>query len=280
MKKKLLVPIFLAAMALPLCLAKQPVSNLAEFIGTFTDKSAYLKYGVEINGQMANEGFVLLKNDGTLPLDEGAMISVVGKSSTSLALGGGGSGSASTSSGVTEINNIKKSLENVGFDVNPVTDAFYKSSRSGSGRKNGNDGWKGNSQVVIGESDIEAVKAEDGLLDSLDDLFTIFKHFTWPESEEDKEHIKDYEKAFKSKFAFFVSVLEKKYKDKGKYFLGDYFSLADIFITSVLTNFAEKLECQNIIKEQGPKIEELIERIKKNELKNFFERGYIKESKF
>ena len=118
------------------------------------------------------------------------------------------------------------------------------------------------------------------LLDSFDDLFTIFKHFTWPESEEDKEHIKDYEKAFKSKFAFFVSVLEKKYKDKGKYFLGDYFSLADIFITSVLTNFAEKLECQNIIKEQGPKIEELIERIKKNELKNFFEKGYIKESKF
>ena len=118
------------------------------------------------------------------------------------------------------------------------------------------------------------------LLDSFDDLFTIFKHFTWPESEEDKEHIKDYEKAFKSKFAFFVSVLEKKYKDKGKYFLGDYFSLADIFITSVLTNFAEKLECQNIIKEQGSKIEELIERIKKNELKNFFEKGYIKESKF
>ena len=118
------------------------------------------------------------------------------------------------------------------------------------------------------------------LLDSFDDLFTIFKHFTWPETEEDKEHIKDYEKAFKSKFAFFVSVLEKKYKDKGKYFLGDYFSLAYIFITSVLTNFAEKLDCQNIIKEQGPKIEELIERIKKNELKNFFERGYIKESKF
>ena len=118
------------------------------------------------------------------------------------------------------------------------------------------------------------------LLDSFDDLFTIFKHFTWPESEEDKEHIKDYEKAFRSKFAFFVSVLEKKYKDKEKYFLGDYFSLADIFITSVLTNFAEKLECQNIIKEQGPKIEELIERIKKNELKNFFEKGYIKESKF
>ena len=78
------------------------------------------------------------------------------------------------------------------------------------------------------------------LLDSFDDLFTIFKHFTWPESEEDKEHIKDYEKAFKSKFAFFISVLEKKLNKKGKYFIGDYFSLADIFITVVLTNLANK----------------------------------------
>ena len=118
------------------------------------------------------------------------------------------------------------------------------------------------------------------LLDSFDDLFTIFKHFTWPESEEDKEHIKDYEKAFKSKLAFFVTMLEKKYKDKGKYYLGDYFSLADIFITVVLTNFADKLDCDNIVKEQGPNISSLIERIKKNELKTFFDKGYIKDSKF
>ena len=80
--------------------------------------------------------------------------------------------------------------------------------------------------------------------------------------------------------AFFITVLEKKFKEKGKYFLGDYFSLADIFITTVLTNFSEKLECENILKEQGPNISGLIERIKKNELKNFFEKGYIKESKF
>ena len=118
------------------------------------------------------------------------------------------------------------------------------------------------------------------LLDSFDDLFTIFKHFTWPESEEDKEHAKDYEKAFKSKFAFFITVLEKKYKDKGKYYLGDYFSWADVFITVVLTNFSDKLDCENIVKEQGPNISKLIERIKKNELKTFFEKGYIKDSKF
>jgi glutathione S-transferase len=121
------------------------------------------------------------------------------------------------------------------------------------------------------------------LLDSFDDLFTIFKHFTWPETEEDKEHIDDYQKAFKSKFAFFVSILEKKFTDKGctdKYYLGNYFSLADIFITVVLTNFADKLSCEYILQEQGPNIYTLIKKIKQNELKNFFENGYIKESKF
>ena len=106
------------------------------------------------------------------------------------------------------------------------------------------------------------------LLDSFDDLFTIFKHFTWPETEEDKEHINDYQKAFKSKFAFFVSILEKKYTDKGKnnkYYLGNYFSLADIFITVVLTNFADKLSCENILQEQGSNIYSLIKRVKQNE---------------
>ena len=121
------------------------------------------------------------------------------------------------------------------------------------------------------------------LLDSFDDLFTIFKHFTWPETEEDKEHLEDYKKAFKSKFAFFVSILEKKFCDKGqtdKYYLGDYFSLADIFIVVVLCNFADKLKCENILQEQGPNLNALINRIKQNELKNFFEKGYVKESKF
>ena len=42
------------------------------------------------------------------------------------------------------------------------------------------------------------------------------------------------------------SILEKKFCDKGqtdKYYLGDYFSLADIFIVVVLCNFADKLKC-------------------------------------
>ena len=167
MKKKLLVPIFLAAMALPLCMSKQPMGLHADYISIFSNKNDYLDYGLKVNGQMADEGFVLLKNDGTLPLGEGAMITVAGKSSIDLALGGGGSGSASPTSGVASIKTIKKSLENAGFEVNPTADSFYQ--KSSGGRKNGNDGWKGNSQVVIGETPISEVRANTDLLDSFDE---------------------------------------------------------------------------------------------------------------
>ncbi len=166
MKKKVLIPIFLATMALPLCLNQKPIGLSAEFIGEFNDKDTYIQYGLAINAQLADEGFVLLKNDGTLPLPEGAKITVVGKSSNDLVNGGGGSGDASVSRGVTEIS-LKKSLNDAGFVTNPNAESFYgNSSKSGSGRTNGNDGWKGNSQVTIGETDISKVTGEAGLVDS------------------------------------------------------------------------------------------------------------------
>ena len=166
MKKKILIPLALAALALPLCLSQKPVGLDAQFMGEYLTKEEYLPYGLSVNSQMADEGFVLLKNDGTLPLKKGSRLSVVGKSSIKLAKGGGGSGDAQVSGGVTEVT-MKASLQEAGFETNPVTEAFYSSdSKSGSGRKNGNDGWKGNSQVVIGETAIDKVTNEEGLLDS------------------------------------------------------------------------------------------------------------------
>ena len=168
MKKKILVPVFLAAMALPLCLHNEPIGLNAEFIGEYSDRAAYIQHGMEINGQLADEGFVLLKNDGFLPMEEGSKVTIVGKASINLARGGAGSGAGSVSQGVTSID-LQQSLEAVGFEVNPTTTAFYNSSASGSGRTNGNDSWKGNSEVTIGETDIEKVKAADGLVDSFSD---------------------------------------------------------------------------------------------------------------
>ena len=152
MKKKLLIPIFLAALALPLAIANKYSATNAYFIG-INNKNDYLAHGLEVNAQLADEGMVLLKNvDNFLPMGGDEMLSVVGKSSVNLVKGGGGSGDASVSGGVHYID-LEESLKEVGFGVNPDLISFYKdSSKSGSGRTNGNSNWQGRSEVTIGET--------------------------------------------------------------------------------------------------------------------------------
>ena len=174
MKKKLLVPIFLAAIALPVALNRGTGAVNAEFIGEITNKNDYLKFGYKVNAQMADEGFVLLKNrknesgKAFLPMAGNEKVSLVGKNSIKIARGGGGSGDAQPTKSADAID-FEKSLKDAGFDVNPTALTFYKGSSSGSGRANGNDGWKGNSQVVIGETPIASVTGNASLMASLDE---------------------------------------------------------------------------------------------------------------
>ena len=168
MKKKVLLPVLLAAMAFPLVLHQNPIGLSAEFVGEYgqNDKADYIAHAKEVNAQLADEGFVLLKNDGFLPMSGSERVTLAGKSSTNLARGGAGSGSGSPSGDVGSID-LQKSMTDAGFEINPNTTSFYQSSsKSGSGRTNGNDGWKGNSEVTIGETDIQKVLDEPGLVDS------------------------------------------------------------------------------------------------------------------
>ncbi len=162
MKKKVLLPAFLIGMALPLAISARANPVSASFIG-LSDNTDYLSHGVEVNGQLADEGFVLLKNkDNFLPLSGDEKISVVGKSSTNLVLGGSGSGSGSVSSGVQAVN-LQKSLTDVGFDINNELTNFYQNKNgynSGSGRTNGNSSWQGRSEVTIGETPMSSYTDE------------------------------------------------------------------------------------------------------------------------
>ena len=193
MMKKVLIPVFLAAMALPLCLNKGANAVNAEYIGEFgqnqsKDRTDYIEHASKVQDQLAAEGFVLLKNDNLLPMAKGKKISLAGKSSGNLARGGAGSGSGSVSDGVADYQlyadpgqeKVLGGLQEAGFQVNATLQDFYgkwvyKNNRktyennnaSGPGRTNGNDGWKGNSQVQIGETPIEMYTSE--VLASLDE---------------------------------------------------------------------------------------------------------------
>ena len=165
MKKKVLLPVLLAAMAFPLVLHQNPISVNAEFIGEYgqNDRTDYIAHATEVNGRLADEGFVLLKNDGFLPMNGDEMVSIVGKSSINISRGGAGSGSGSVSSGVTAID-LQKSMTDAGFQVNDTATSFYRSASGG--RTNGNDGWAGNSEVTIGETPITEVEGNEALLES------------------------------------------------------------------------------------------------------------------
>ena len=169
MKKKVLLPVLLAAMALPIALQRSPIAVNAEFIGEYgqSDGNDYVAHAKEVNNQLADEGFVLLKNDGFLPMRGDEKVSIVGKASTNLSRGGAGSGSGSISSSVgrEENLNLQASLTAAGFEYNPTADTFYRRTASG-GRTNGNDGWKGNSEVTIGETPISEIQENNDLLDS------------------------------------------------------------------------------------------------------------------
>ncbi len=110
-------------------------SDATYYSADYDTKEAALQHANDVNLQICEEGFVLLKNEnGALPLATSAAdrkkVSVFGKNSAALVYGGSGSGGASN--GGTE--DIYSSLEAAGYEVNPSLKSFYESASSGSGR--------------------------------------------------------------------------------------------------------------------------------------------------
>lgn len=93
-----------------------------------TNKAEAFANAQEVNLKLAEEGFVLLKNENAaLTMNKGARISVFSKNSVNLSYGGSGSGGFDTSNN----KNLYESLNDAGFVTNPTLKNFYESSQSG-----------------------------------------------------------------------------------------------------------------------------------------------------
>lgn len=93
-----------------------------------TNKAEAVANAQKVNLKLAEEGFVLLKNENAaLPMNKGARISVFSKNSVNLSYGGSGSGGFDTSNN----KNLYESLNDAGFVTNPTLKNFYESSQSG-----------------------------------------------------------------------------------------------------------------------------------------------------
>lgn len=85
------------------------------------DLSAVNSAARDMTELLEEEGMVLLKNDGTLPLSAGN-INIFGYASGKIVFGGAGSGAADESKNVI----LTTALENAGFRVNPDLVQFYR----------------------------------------------------------------------------------------------------------------------------------------------------------
>lgn len=111
-----------------------------------TNKAEAFANAQEVNLKLAEEGFVLLKNENAaLPMNKGARISVFSKNSVNLSYGGSGSGGFDTSNN----KDLYESLNDAGFVTNPTLKRFYESSQSGPVRTaNSNDLDNGDNQKI------------------------------------------------------------------------------------------------------------------------------------
>ena len=73
--------------------------------------------------EIEEEGMVLLTNNGGLPLQEGAKVSLFGQDSVDFVYGGSGSGSVDTQT----VDSLKDAFEKSGFEVNETLWDFYES---------------------------------------------------------------------------------------------------------------------------------------------------------
>jgi beta-glucosidase len=123
--------------------------------------------------QMAEEGVVLLKNDGVLPLGKGAEVSVFGTAGADIICGGSGSGA-----GTPELNtDFRTGLEAAGLTVNDMLWKFYTEgtgSGEGYGIGSGSIMFGASFDWSINEVPASVIASEAGLEDTFSETTAIY----------------------------------------------------------------------------------------------------------
>ena len=117
----------------------------------------------------------------------------------------------------------------------------------------------------------------DSLLNSYDDITRSYYPFIFPQTEDEKKNPQVYKEKFENELKRFLKVYEKRYLNYGakKYYLGEYFSLADIYLTVEMNIFASKLGGMDFILQNAKILGKLISRVKNSEMKKYFDTYFI-----
>ena len=109
----------------------------------------------------------------------------------------------------------------------------------------------------------------DSLLAIRDDITILYRKIKQKNEE-------DY-KAYKEMIKLYLDKIEKRYEElgAGDYYLGKEISVADFFLGCMVTEFCYLIKDEDVLSKYSPKINKLINRLKENELKEYFEKYHI-----
>ena len=96
-----------------------------------------------------------------------------------------------------------------------------------------------------------------------------------PRTEEEKKS--NPEKFKQDKLQQYFKVFEVRYAkfENGKYFFGNHFSLADIFVGVQIPCYLVAFKDEDIMTPVAPNLKKLKDYLKENELKEFFEKYFL-----
>lgn len=139
------------------------------YTSAYASASALKSHEADLCAQIGQEGAVLLKNDNSLPLANGAKVSFFSESSVDPMFGGAGSGGSSSADSVS----LKDAFASAGFNVNTTLWDFYASGAGSTYRRSHVTYYDGGEDWKIAECPL-SVLTSNNVLSSAKDTTPIF----------------------------------------------------------------------------------------------------------
>jgi glutathione S-transferase len=135
---------------------------------------------------------------------------------------------------------------------------------------------------LLGKSDIDEYEIL-ALLASREDYTKMVVPLIWPNEEQKAKMPEIVKTLVETDLPAFLKIYEQKYTElSGKYFLGDNFSLADIFMATTFQMIFWKDQAKDTFghlpEQYAPKLSAHVKKIQENELAGYFDKVYIKDS--
>ena len=126
-------------------------------------------------------------------------------------------------------------------------------------------------QLDLYPKDIYLQYHVDSLLACRDDITLLYRKV------KKKQYNEEEYKKYKEMIILYLQRIEDRYKELGcgKYYLGNDLSVADFFLGCMIYEFAILVKEEDIMGKYSPGIKNLVERLKNNELKEFYEKYYF-----